>query len=936
MATAATTLQKEKFSSSMPSQIAPDTGRIPVVAHVITDDDIGILQGTKLMPMNLNRVVKLLTDPHSVMLYDRHMNALQRLIRHYDKGFPMKDLVQAFKILNVCSDRVNEQPRYEQYILELLKIVSMPFLKEKSSDELIFQQIVIESISQLGYLMRVPSTDVRKQICKTLVSFYCERPAEQKVQKHEPTKLSFNQKVVEDSDIAESLVKSLALIENELDVKLSVLNVLQHISQTSSKICDAMLRAEGANRICSRLMDPDHTGQLLFRSVDILWNLLENGDSAQLAYQLSNLVCISQLRDAFIFQLTQGYSHYDRQLRNDLLVLTSLISSNCPYAPFVETGFAKQLTLFATFQEVKSHNVLVKHLKLSQNHEDFEMKKLLFNMLITLSRDKTSLPIMSDGHLMLALFSFVRANDNTSGPREWTPAQFEELQLHAMSCLCTLCPIMLDDYMTCQGSTRILLLLEWCVGQEDFGGHGNSVHGVGGRGNKRAQMRYCLRVLRSVVSTGDEAVLQDLSDQGAINQLINILNSAISSNTEDDAIDIEMQADMLLILSGLCDGDMHRKELFGASGVDVTVNYLKTNPKFLTSGLGHHRLLLAAVDCVWCAIVGCYITEDYLLEKEGVFLLIDLLQECPKGMHNLILGCLLDLCENPKTVHHVLTWRSKENTSAAHLFCEIFRYEERDMGVKRDHNGAIADVRKPLMGILQEEQGVIPLPASCPSQAIVDVSENMRAKIYSLFCKIGFSDLPGLTIEDHITLTVIEKYLDFKMGEVWSEIITELEQEKIRPTTPDQEAIEALSRAIEERAQIVAGTQQELLEAQQNQDVLDEQEFYAEIRENYRQKEKALNDFSEYVARTSNYSLLKAAKERQELSIEASRINSKYKESETFHNTDLPNLKTTTFGGKTVMVDSTPVSLTGGPLARYDTAKGTIRERRVIKRKPTE
>ena len=41
------------------------------------------------------------------------------------------------------------------------------------------------------------------------------------------------------------------------------------------------------------------------------------------------------------------------------------------------------------------------------------------------------------------------------------------------------------------------------------------------------------------------------------------------------------------------------------------------------------------------------------------------------------------------------------------------------------------------MGELQEKQGVISLPASCPSQSIVDVSENMRAKIYSIFCKIG-------------------------------------------------------------------------------------------------------------------------------------------------------------------------------------------------------
>ena len=27
-----------------------------------------------------------------------------------------------------------------------------------------------------------------------------------------------------------------------------------------------------------------------------------------------------------------------------------------------------------------------------------------------------------------------------------------------------------------------------------------------------------------------------------------------------------------------------------------------------------------------CAIVGCYMTEDYFLEREGVFLLIDLLE----------------------------------------------------------------------------------------------------------------------------------------------------------------------------------------------------------------------------------------------------------------------------------------------------------------------
>ena len=63
------------------------------------------------------------------------------------------------------------------------------------------------------------------------------------------------------------------------------------------------------------------------------------------------MLLFSQIRDAFIQQLTQGYSHYDRQLRNDLLVLSSLVASNAHSAPFIETGFAKQLVLFATFQE---------------------------------------------------------------------------------------------------------------------------------------------------------------------------------------------------------------------------------------------------------------------------------------------------------------------------------------------------------------------------------------------------------------------------------------------------------------------------------------------------------------------------------------------------------------------------------------------------------
>lgn len=56
------------------------------------------------------------------------------------------------------------------------------------------------------------------------------------------------------------------------------------------------------------------------------------------------------------------------------------------------------------------------------------------------------------------------------------------------------------------------------------------------------------------------------------------------------------------------------------------------------------------------------------------------------------------------------------------------------------------------------------LPANVPSRSIVEVSENMRAKIYGIFCRLGFNELSGITQEDQMTLCIIENYLDFKVG----------------------------------------------------------------------------------------------------------------------------------------------------------------------------
>lgn len=68
---------------------------------------------------------------------------------------------------------------------------------------------------------------------------------------------------------------------------------------------------------------------------------------------------------------------------------------------------------------------------------------------------------------------------------------------------------------------------------------------------------------------------------------------------------------------------------------------------------------------------------------------------------------------------------------------------------------------------------------------------------------------------------------------MWYEVINELEQEGIQPITPDSEAVEAISRTLDDRAEHVQDVQKELLDAQNQQDLIDEQEHYAEVRGSY-------------------------------------------------------------------------------------------------------
>ncbi|KAI1242699.1 Cilia- and flagella-associated protein 69, partial [Lamprotornis superbus] len=736
---------------------------------------------------------------------------------------PLKNVAQATEILNLCAEKMIEQEAFTEPLCELIKLFGLPFQKKKSSDEVNYSVEVSQSIAQLGYLMRVPSSQVKIQICKSIVSFYNMELPGKLLSGCQPTSVNYKIQMAEEGGLAEALVLSLTLVENQLIEKLWVLKALQHLS-TSGISCRQMVKAQAASRLCLYLNGADPSGQLVFRSSDILWSLLENASKEEVVNQLSSLECVHALKEAFVDLVTRGFRHCDHQLRNDLLVIATLLAEN-PAVPMIESGFAKLLIVLATFTEVKLPNPLVKGFKLTYSDEDFEMKKLLFNIIGILSKDPSAAQLLSENHVMPALLYYVKLNHQKPGFPDWSAAQYEELQLHAIAVLASVAPVLVDKYLSCQANTLLLVFLEWCVGPDPFFGRGHSFHGTGGRGNKLAQMRYSLRVLRSVVALYDDAVSINLCDQGAISQLLDILKYAADKSKEKEGtVLLEIQADILFILSVLCENDVLRK-----------------------------------------------------------------LKE--KNLCNIILGILVEFSDNPKTILHMSIWRGKRDQTAANLLIQLWRQEELDLGVRRDQYGRIVDTKRPIVTSFQKLQKAIPVPASCPSFAIMEVSESIRAKIYSLFCKLGFENLPGLSAKDFVTLAIIQRYIDFKVGEVWSEICAEIKEE-FRPVTSDERALKVISEISENTGRMVVALQTEVLEKQHHHIIQEEQKVYKKIQAAQIQRELQKKSWEDFLTRTSNYEALKKAKILQETLIDASRSKAKI-ENGPDHSTDIPGLHKT-------------------------------------------
>ncbi|CAI2732870.1 unnamed protein product [Schistosoma spindalis] len=703
--------------------------------------------------------------------------------------------------------------------------------------------------------------------------------------------------------------------------------------------------------------------------------------------------------------------------------------------------------------------------------------------------------------------------------RKWPQAYLEELHLYMLDSLAILAPYLLDDCLNYGIPSRLLILLQWCISPEPFLGQGNSFHGVGGRNSKRAQLRYSLRLIRSLVETNDERIIMDFVCQGLIQFLIplicpissrvklershdelfkfgNVLltdkHSVRENNSqtiyseyqqylkqtkeimEEDIVGLEMQCDILLILSKLCSTAPERKQMIGIDGIHSINKLLKQLIKrFTFIQSNQYRLLIqlnekqlmnpfiilhnkpliqltnALIESIWCCIIGSNICEDYFLMNNGAIYLLNLLEWYPLESVNYLLGCLVDLTENPKCLPYLSCWSGirplnenddydednsfilsnrnpiKQQLSHLELTTSLLikspdpvvstrlhkiisntnkhttdhhhnsndshsnqvdlntaneegvdskeipnqdsrnpcEKEVNDDGDDDDDDGKEESINIWLNGpslaqllcyIWRWEEKRLKNVKSQQKQFgidnVKDLSETPETKentslqmnIYALFLRLGFNNQENLTFKDQITLKKIESYLDLKMAETWTNIQTDLDHQQIRPITPDNELLSCISEWCKKQINNVQCKEQEILNSTQTYELTEEQKYYSSIRKIIRNQEYAMENYNDYIARTSNHQYLKEARIKQLSAINASRIgrlndinkssdinvdiqknqsesnqikgqlskgSNHDKGSNIYHKTDIDKLNVTAFCSQTIHIDSTPKQL---------------------------
>ncbi|KAI3378186.1 hypothetical protein SNEBB_004655 [Seison nebaliae] len=870
--------------------------------------------------VDIEKIKKFFSDPLTETMVDMQTMYLQKLITALSSGIYLHQLQKVVSLLTIIVEKNEDSPVFMTAVTCIIKSFAIPFLKEKTSDEIIWKDSAVTAISNFGYLMRIKNFNIKIVICETILNLYGkifkneketnrfskETASSQMRNTNELTDLEMSQcrgeyltGLIEESDFAETMIRSLSWGNDSSELQHVLLLTIVVLSENSKTNCNKILGLDGITKIGTILQNhiktSNHSDNSLI--IDALWNITTNSDCEQLKEKLKSKECMKVFFDLLYYFTCQSNHPRDRPLRNDLMVILSNILQLDGTIALENPRIIKLIASCAVCPELVNVSRFLMNYNIMVCGEDFEFKKLMLIVIQRLIEIEPVRLILRKYKILSVLFYYVIRDDQKESlltnrkELHWNQDQFEALQLLALSVIETVIPYMISEFIQINGETQLLYLLNWCVSPNvAFKMIGNNNLGTMSHGTRLAQLKYAIRILRGVVKTGDKRTIQNLTRLNVMETLLGVLQNELNNVQKFftaknfSSLNTHVIVDAMFVIARLCEASLILKRTFGElSGVQLLTKVLRNHPSMLKLNVDFNLIFASTIDCCWAAIIKDANNEKIFIKSKGVDEILNLLTCTPYTAHNLLLSFLLDLTDNEKSLTSILTWtHPKTLKKGPHFLCELWRKEETNLGCLRTIEGAIDSIIYPLAGTVQRalfERRHVPvdeedikdfsqyeldhLQSDEESFAIKEIGENLRSKIYAIFSRIGFIHLPGLENSDHITLCIIENYLDFKMGEIWMEILNELKRDDIEPTQLDQEAIHNILQANKDRARATRITQFALNNKFAQRDLQEEVKFYENIRKNFKQEQKNLSNAKSFLEKTSKYLRLKKERVRQ-------------------------------------------------------------------------
>ncbi|GMH36298.1 hypothetical protein BSKO_04166 [Bryopsis sp. KO-2023] len=434
---------------------------------------------------DIDKVLDLFTEPLSADMHDRHAIAIDRLCRNNSNGFAIRDLPSVQQVLELSLALARDgKEEFIGPVCRLFGILSMPFQRRTSTDEYKMLSNITELLSCIGGVFTTDTPTSIQLIATEMLREFAtangRRPVMNSPSETPPEAMPFarqyhtNQGSISRSSLVPSLVTGIrsTLYDCHDEIIRCLVLLTLDISYTKEN-CDQLVDS-GLLYLFPKLFETDACQPIMLEIVNLLWNVLENmsgeinltevpqgiqpsaGDAEKcspLAVQLAHV-----LMPLWSTLLNTGYRSDDKELRNEVLIIMSLLAKDEIFQVALhEQGFVS-LGLEALRCGLGEGGAF-KSMAVTSPDLNFELTCLLCTAITDICQHDECLKEALDGGLLHLLLLPLRDSQICS-TSPWNADQQAWILRQALHCLSSLVPRCGKSFIELGGVEMVVRFIE--------------------------------------------------------------------------------------------------------------------------------------------------------------------------------------------------------------------------------------------------------------------------------------------------------------------------------------------------------------------------------------------------------------------------------------------------------------------------------------------